>query len=84
MGAHHLSAVPDEAGPGLGYGPPDRRRSTSIPQEQCRNERQQAQRDRFATAIHEAAHAVIATVYGGTISSAVLTPGDPDTGGRVT
>ncbi|QTI66869.1 hypothetical protein [Gordonia polyisoprenivorans] len=43
-----------------------------------------ARRDRFATAIHEAAHAVIATIYGGEISSAVLTPDDPDSGGRVT
>lgn len=42
------------------------------------------QLDRFATAIHEAAHAVIATIYGGTISSAVLTADDPDSGGRVT
>ncbi|MGV9795231.1 hypothetical protein [Gordonia sp. NPDC003422] len=34
-------------------------------------------RDRFATAIHESAHAVVATLLGGEITHARLTPRDP-------
>lgn len=43
-----------------------------------------AARQEMLTAIHESAHAVIATVYGATVEKSVLTPDDPERAGLTT